>query len=156
MKLAEIKAGEEYALIAPNARYRSASKIVFTKEQLERGVNSYSKKVKCMKHALVWPDRDWSWQTDEVSLSQVRELWSEYSVKAEAEFKAAAERRKRNEEHRQAAEKETALLREFLQENKEALSQALGVEVNSYVYTPRKSVEFTRAQLQALLERLNK
>ena len=156
MKLAELKAGEEYAVLAPNARYRSASKVVFTKEQLERGVNSYSKKVKCMKYARVWEDRDWSWQTDEVSLSQVRELWSEYSVKAEAEKKAAEERRKRNEEHRQAAEKETALLREFLQENKKALSEALGMEVNSYTYTPVKSLDFTRAQLQALLERLNK
>jgi len=156
MKLAEIKAGEEYAVLAPNARYRSASKVIFEKAHLERGVDSYSKKVKCLREVYLYPARGWEWRVDEVPLSQVRELWSEHSVKAEAEKKAAAERRKRNEEDRQAAAAETALLREFLQENKEALSQALGVEINSYIYTPRKSVEFTRAQLQALLERLNK
>ena len=154
MKLAEIQPGQEYALIAPNARYKSrATKVMFTKQQLEKGVNSYSKKIKC----LVWKqpfgrDADWDWS--EVTLAQVREPWADFEEKREAEQKEAEERHKRNEERRQVEQQETALLREFLEQNEAALNEALGVKVNRYVYKPVISIDFTRAQLKALLERL--
>ena len=154
MKLSEIKAGQEYALIAPNARYKSrATKVMFTKQQLEKGVNSYSKKIKCLVWRQLWgADADWDWS--EVTLAQVREPWADFEEKREAEQKVAEERHKRNQERAKLEAVETQLLREFLTDNRQKLEEVLGVPVYSYCLKPSTAIKFDLAQLKALLERL--
>lgn len=155
MRKAEITAGIEYALIAPNAYdFRQAERARFTTAGLaEKPTYKNQGKVLAEVYIRPWAGDEWRWLETWVMPSHIRQTYADYQK--ETEEKEARREIERERAREQYAERETekAALAQFLQENHAALTELLGVTVPSYAATAKVPLVFDRATLSALLEK---
>lgn len=157
MKRNEIIPGVEYAHIAPNSRYRGATKVKF--ESIPEAPHKWQLD-KSEVMGLVWR-RDylgaWDWQPAHLRLPFIRQTWAEYEEEQAREEKLRQEERERRERAREKRAANEAAFREFLRQNYQSITAA-GLPLSEYEYGRKVTgnlltLEITREQLEALLER---